>query len=278
MKALLVGQGATAAERAALAAAAREVWPPGEIVAVAQDGAGLDGIARIAPPAAPAGPLCAALLAADRIDAAAPLLVLGAAGLEAGLLPLAPGPLAAWLRALAAPQCDAALCPVAELAWLSRGGLLLEAAERHLLAAVRDGAGLGIGDALRALEAAGMRLARPRPGPATFRLDDMVRGWFVGPFAPAALATPGCEVAVKRFAAGEREAPHHHRAATEVTLLLEGRARMGAQELGPGDGIVLPPFTESDFEALTDVLLVAVKSPGRPDDKFPVPPLPGGPA
>ena len=37
-------------------------------------------------------------------------------------------------------------------------------------------------------------------------LQDMVKGWFVGGFAPTAYATPHCEVAVKRYAAGEREA------------------------------------------------------------------------
>ena len=35
------------------------------------------------------------------------------------------------------------------------------------------------------------------------RLDDMVRGWFVGNFEPTAYRTDGAEVAVKHYAAGE---------------------------------------------------------------------------
>lgn len=272
MKTLLVGCGATPMEWAALAAAAQLVLPASDLLAVAQEPDDVRGIASIVPPAAPAGPLCAALLVADRIDADAPILVLAAAGLATSGLPLEPGPLAAWLRALPSEGYDAALAEGADLAWLARGRLLLEAAERCLPDAARAGTGFAIADGIRALEGAGLRVARAYPKPTAFRLDDMVRGWFVGPFAPTALATPGCEVAVKRFAAGEREAPHHHRTATEVTLLLEGRARMGSRELGPGDGLVLPPYTESDFEALTDVLLVAVKAPGQPDDKYAGPP------
>jgi hypothetical protein len=269
MKALLLGHGATPGDCAALAAAARLVLPGDDLLAVAPVAAVFAGIACILPPGPPAGPLCAALLAADRIDPAVPLLVLSAAGLAEAGLNLAPGPLSAWLRALPSPAHEAALSGAGDLAWFAQGALLLEAAERRLPDAARAGTGFTLADGVRALEDAGSRVARIRPQPAAFRLDDMVRGWFVGPFAPTALATPGCEVAVKRFAAGEREAPHHHRVATEVTLLLEGRARMGGRELGPGDGLVLPPFTESDFEALTDVLLVAVKTPGQPDDKFP---------
>lgn len=106
-----------------------------------------------------------------------------------------------------------------------------------------------------------------------FRLEDMVRGWFVGPFDPSALHTPACEVAVKHFAAGEREASHSHRVATEVTLVVSGRVRMGPHQIGPGEGLVLAPGTESDFEALTETVCVSVKVPGVPGDKV----LAGGP-
>ncbi len=103
----------------------------------------------------------------------------------------------------------------------------------------------------------------------TFRLADMQRGWFVGPFAPTALDTAACEVALKRFAAGEREAAHYHAVATELTLVIAGRVRMGAVELGPGEGLVLAPGEVSDFEALTEAACIAVKVPGVPGDKFP---------
>lgn len=99
-------------------------------------------------------------------------------------------------------------------------------------------------------------------------LDEMIGGWFVGDFTPTVLATGDVEVAVKRYAAGDRDARHHHRIATEVTVLVSGRARMGESELAEGDIVLLEPGESSDFEALTDVTLVAVKHPGASNDKY----------
>lgn len=99
-------------------------------------------------------------------------------------------------------------------------------------------------------------------------LQDMVKGWFVGGFAPTAYATPHCEVAVKRYAAGEREAAHFHKVATEITLVLQGRVRMAGKEWGEGDIIVLAPGDTTDFEALTDAVNVVVKTPGAQNDKY----------
>lgn len=100
------------------------------------------------------------------------------------------------------------------------------------------------------------------------RLEEMVNGWFVGAFQPTAHATDACEVAVKRYRAGEREAAHFHRVATEITLVLSGRVRMAGREWGEGDVIVLAPGQVSDFEALTDTVNVVVKTPGALNDKY----------
>lgn len=99
-------------------------------------------------------------------------------------------------------------------------------------------------------------------------LDEMVGGWFVGDFSPTVLATEHVEVAVKRYGAGDREASHHHRIATEVTVLVSGSARMRDAQLTAGDIVVLEAGESADFEALTDVTLVAVKHPGARDDKY----------
>lgn len=100
------------------------------------------------------------------------------------------------------------------------------------------------------------------------RLDDMTKGWFVGAFAPTAHATDACEVAVKRYRAGDHEAAHLHKVATEITLVLEGRVRMAGREWGPGDIVVLDPGEATDFLALTDSLNVVVKTPGALNDKY----------
>lgn len=100
------------------------------------------------------------------------------------------------------------------------------------------------------------------------RLEAMTKGWFVGSFDPTALATDACEVAVKHYHAGDTEALHHHKVATEITLVLAGRIRMAGREWGPNDIIVLEPGEASEFEALTDAVNVVVKTPGALNDKY----------
>ena len=100
------------------------------------------------------------------------------------------------------------------------------------------------------------------------RLEDMIKGWFVGDFAPTALGTDVCEVAVKSYRAGDREDLHHHKLGTEVTLIISGRVRMMGREWTAGDIIVLEPGEATDFEALTDAMNVVVKTPSAKDDKY----------
>jgi quercetin dioxygenase-like cupin family protein len=101
-----------------------------------------------------------------------------------------------------------------------------------------------------------------------FKLSDMTKGWFVGAFAPTALATDACEVAVKRYKAGDKEEAHFHKVATEVTLVVSGRVRMFGREWGEGDIVVVEPNDATDFEALTDAVNVVVKTPGALNDKY----------
>jgi hypothetical protein len=101
-----------------------------------------------------------------------------------------------------------------------------------------------------------------------FRLEDMTKGWFVGAFNPTALSTDACEVAVKYYKAGDHEGTHHHKIATELTLILSGRVRMLGREWGEGDIIVIEPGTATDFYAITDATNVVVKMPGVLNDKY----------
>jgi mannose-6-phosphate isomerase-like protein (cupin superfamily) len=98
-------------------------------------------------------------------------------------------------------------------------------------------------------------------------LARMDRGWFIGPFQPTALHTDQFECAVKRYAAGAREARHVHRVATEFTVVVEGRVRMNGVEYGRDAVLTIPPGQSTDFEALTDVTTVVVKTPAVPGDK-----------
>jgi len=104
-------------------------------------------------------------------------------------------------------------------------------------------------------------------------LDDMLRGWFVGPFSPVALSTNACEVAVKKYVAGDKEAPHFHKISTEVTVILSGRIYMCERHWSDGDIIVLEPGEITSFEAFTNATCVVVKIPGVADDKYPAFPM-----
>ena len=99
-------------------------------------------------------------------------------------------------------------------------------------------------------------------------LDKMVNGWFIGAFEPTVISTEAFEVAVKKYSAGEKESAHHHKIATEVTLILNGEVLMNGQKWIDGDIITLNPGEVTDFEALTDVVTVVVKTPSVNDDKY----------
>lgn len=100
------------------------------------------------------------------------------------------------------------------------------------------------------------------------RLEEMVRGWFIGRFAPSVYDTSACEVALKNYTRGDCEGAHFHKVATEITLVVSGRIRMAGNEWQAGDIIVLEPGEVSAFEALTDSVNVVVKIPGVIDDKY----------
>jgi hypothetical protein len=100
------------------------------------------------------------------------------------------------------------------------------------------------------------------------KLSDMVRGWFVGDFTPTALVTQAVEVAVKSYAAGDKEERHYHKVATETTLILTGRVRMNGTEYLANEILVIEPMESTDFEALEDTTTVVVKVPGAPKDKY----------
>jgi len=99
-------------------------------------------------------------------------------------------------------------------------------------------------------------------------LRNMIKGWFVGGFEPSVFNTEVVEVGVKRYQAGDSESRHHHKVATEITVVLDGRARMNGHEYASGDILTILPGESTDFIALTDVTTVVVKLPSVRNDKY----------
>lgn len=102
----------------------------------------------------------------------------------------------------------------------------------------------------------------------TAKLDAMVRGWFVGGFEPAALHSDVCEVAVRHYVAGEQEALHHHRIATEVTVVVSGEVEMMGRLWHAGDIVVIEPGEATSFYAHAPSSCVVVKVPAIVGDKY----------
>jgi quercetin dioxygenase-like cupin family protein len=99
-------------------------------------------------------------------------------------------------------------------------------------------------------------------------IDDFVRGWFVGGFEPTLYKTTDVEVAVQHFYKGEKEARHCHKIATEITIIVSGKAVMNGITLQSGDIVRIPPGEYTDFEALEDTTTTVVKLPGALNDKY----------
>ena len=99
------------------------------------------------------------------------------------------------------------------------------------------------------------------------KIENMPGGWFIGNFFPSVIQTEEFEICVKRYKAGQIESLHFQLVATEVTVVISGKIRMGGKTFGPNDIILLEPGEVCDFEAKTDTVLVAVKTPSLPEDK-----------
>jgi quercetin dioxygenase-like cupin family protein len=101
-----------------------------------------------------------------------------------------------------------------------------------------------------------------------YRLENMVKGWFVGAFSPTVLKTNDCEIAVKRYQQGDYEKNHYHQLATEITVVIEGLITMCGKDWKAGDIIKLAPGEQTDFLAITNAVTVVVKHPGALNDKY----------
>ena len=101
-----------------------------------------------------------------------------------------------------------------------------------------------------------------------FKLSDMVKGWLIGNFEPVVFKTSDVEVAVKKYKKGDNESTHHHKIATEITVIVSGEVMMSGHFYKEGDILLIEPNVSTDFLALTDVVTTVVKLPGASNDKY----------
>lgn len=101
------------------------------------------------------------------------------------------------------------------------------------------------------------------------KVREMTKGWFIGDFKPTLWQTQAVEVAVKFYKAGDFEAAHLHKIATEFTVVTAGVIEMNAVRYEAGDIVVIEPGESTDFRAITDATTTVVKIPGAQNDKYP---------
>ncbi len=101
-----------------------------------------------------------------------------------------------------------------------------------------------------------------------YKLDDMIKGWFIGDFEPSLFKTKDVEVGVKMYKKGDFEDHHHHKIATEFTVIINGTVEMSNKLYHHGDIIKIRPNISTNFKAITDVTTVVVKLPGASNDKY----------
>ncbi|MBZ7967892.1 hypothetical protein H2253_07070 [Campylobacter sp. RM9756] len=101
-----------------------------------------------------------------------------------------------------------------------------------------------------------------------YNLKSMIRGWFVGNFEPSILKTNAVEVGIKKYQKGDFEERHHHKIATEITVIISGSVKMNNKIYSKDDIIVIHPGESTDFEALEDSICTVVKFPGANNDKY----------
>ena len=69
----------------------------------------------------------------------------------------------------------------------------------------------------------------------------MIRGLFRAKNRTSVLKSKDVEVGVKEYQKGDYELKHHHKIATEITLIARGRVKMNGVEYQKGDIIVIEP-------------------------------------
>lgn len=101
-----------------------------------------------------------------------------------------------------------------------------------------------------------------------FKLQNFVKGWIVGDFAPNIIKTKDFEVGVKKYQKGDKEQTHFHKLAEEITVVVGGVFRMGDMILKTDDIIKLEREEVVDFECIEDGTTVIIKTPSVIGDKY----------
>jgi len=100
------------------------------------------------------------------------------------------------------------------------------------------------------------------------KINNMVRGWFIGNFEPSFYKTSDFEVSYMRHSKGEYWAPHFHKESVEINYLIRGSMSVQGKLLSAGDLFMFEKGEIADPIFHEDVELIVVKVPSLPNDKY----------
>lgn len=98
-------------------------------------------------------------------------------------------------------------------------------------------------------------------------INDFFKGWIIGNFEPSILKE-NYEVGLKYYKTGDFEQKHHHKIATEITVIASGKVKMFDKIFSTGDIIIVEPNDSTSFEVLEDTITLVVKTQSIQDDKY----------
>ena len=101
-----------------------------------------------------------------------------------------------------------------------------------------------------------------------YKLKNYTRGWIIGDITPAVLQTKAFEFCVKDYRAGDFEAAHVHKVATEISVVVTGSFKMNDTLLKASDVLVMEPNDAGQFSCLEDGSIAVVKIPSVRGDKY----------
>lgn len=102
----------------------------------------------------------------------------------------------------------------------------------------------------------------------TAKINDMVRGWFIGDFEPSVFRTKDFEVGILTHKKGEVWPKHYHAIATEYNVLIFGKMFICGQTIESGTIFILDPNEVADPVFLEDCTVVTIKTPSVMGDKY----------
>ena len=99
-------------------------------------------------------------------------------------------------------------------------------------------------------------------------INDYSKGWIVGNFHNSLIKSKDIEIAVKKYKAGDKDKTHHHKIATEYTIIISGIVKMMGKIWKTDDIVIIEPNTKNTFECIEDACLLVIKTPSVIDDKY----------